>query len=211
MILKVFLLFLLFGAFSTKRKRTTKAQIQKTNAKLKTPLLKKDVWQFVDEFLLPQTETKFNKIHRSFCPFPKNFQNISEDVKEKLYEKKTCWLFFKHFKTQKMFAQNVDKKNAHGETALHRAARLNDVEIANAVIEAGVDIDATYNRGWTAVHVAAYNDRLATGKVIVEAGADLKMRIDFRNRTPLCIALHYNHEAFAEMLIQNILRRLEAK
>ena len=98
------------------QKLATNAQTK--NAKLRTPLIKKDNWKTVDSFLLPQNEMKFNEIHKSFSQFPTKFENISEEIKGKLCRKEMNWIFFEHFETQKMFAKNVDEKTKNGWTAL---------------------------------------------------------------------------------------------
>jgi DnaJ-domain-containing protein 1 len=96
--------FLMLGAFSTKQKLAPKSQIQKSNEKLRMFLLKKVIWSTVDGFLLPQNEKKFNEIHKTFSQFPTKFENIS---KKEFGAKGMSWVFFEHFQTQKIFAQNV--------------------------------------------------------------------------------------------------------
>jgi len=84
-------------------------------------------------------------------------------------------------------------------TSLHFAARMNEVKIASALIEAGVDINAKDDDGWTALHFAAGNDNLEIGKVLVDAGADLNIE-SINNETALQFAERYNHGIFATML-----------
>jgi hypothetical protein len=192
----------MFGAFSMKRKRTN-AQAQNPNKKLRTPLLGKDNWKTVDSFLLPQNETKFKKIHKSFCQYPTKYQNVTGDIIKTLYaRRKTSWLFFKHFETQEMFAHKVDEKTEYGWPQLAWVAKKNEIQIARAVIEAGADINAKYC-GLTVLHRAVYFDHLEFGKMLVDAGADLKIETS-GNITALKIAELYSREAFAEMLRTNM-------
>ena len=212
----IFEIFLMFGAFSMKRKRATNAQIQNTNPKLRTPLLGKNTWETVNSFALPQTEMKFNEIHKSFSQFPTKFVNISEDIKAKLNQKKMSWGFFKHLETHKTFAQNVDEKTEYGMTALHSATNCNEVEVAKALVEAGVDINAQTHCGATALFFAAICDRLEIGKVLVDEGADLGLKAvrifrqnpgwQYRKNstTALQIAEDFNHGTFVKMLRKNM-------
>ena len=193
-----------------KRKRTTtNAQVPKPNAKFtsayRAPRLGKNTWNIVDSFLLPKNENKFNEIHKSFSQFPTKYENISDHIKGRLFETgpfgwnwNVNWLFFKHFETDKIFAENVNEKNRLGWTALHYAAQLDEVEIAKAVIKAGVDIDAKSRFGITALHDAAIRNRLKIGQVLIEAGA--RLNIKYRNKTALEFAVYYNSGGFAEML-----------
>merc|ERR1712098_504033 len=98
-----------------------------------------------------------------------------------------------------------------GETALHCAIRENEVEVAKAVIEAGVHVNVQdfYHR--TALHEAAQLNRLAIGKMLLGAGADLNVKglwrrgqVSVRKLTALEIAKKDSQEAFAEMLRKNM-------
>jgi hypothetical protein len=189
----------MFGVFSTKRKRATNAQIQKSNAKSRTPLLAKNTWRSLNDFLLPQSETKLNEIHKSLRQFPSKFKNISKAIKGRLGKKKMNWLFFEHFDTQKIFAQNVDKRTKLEETALYCAARANEVEIAKAVIEAGVDINAKKHcNSWTALHCAALNGHLNIGKLLIESGADTKIESRHKH-SALQLAEIFRNGEFTEL------------
>jgi hypothetical protein len=167
---------------------------------LEKPLLGKNTWNTVDDFLLPQSETKFHEIHKCFSQFPPKFKNISEEIKERLDTHERSWFFFEHFETQKMFAQNVDVNDKSGRTALFCAAILDEIEIVQAVLEAGVDIDKTDWNGWNALHVAACFGHLEIGKLLIDAGADLKIETKRYKETALQIAERFNHVAFVEML-----------
>lgn len=214
----------MFAAFSMDQKHAANTHIQKTKAKLRTALIGKDKWHTAYSFLLPQNEIKVSKIHKSFSQFPPKFKNISKKIgffldgatelafyPSNFYREKPNWIFFEHFKTQKMFAQNFEEKNEWGWNALHCAAKFNEVEIANVLIEAGADIDEQVDNwgvyvssGWTALHFAADKDNLKIGRVLVDAGASIKIKIHPLNDTALDIAERWNHIAFAKMLRKNM-------
>jgi len=209
-----YVFFLIFAAFSMKRKRTANAQVREPKARRasphSTPLLGKKTWNIVHSFLLRQTEQKLNKIQKHFSQFPTKYENISDDIKRRLYvvnnpkhsmyAKVNC-RFFKHFETEKMYAENVTNKNEFGWTVLHYATQRSEVTIAKAVIEAGVNIDATTNVGLTALHWTAIRNDLQIGRALVEADADLNIKYEYwQNKTALAMAVACNHNEFAEML-----------
>jgi ankyrin repeat protein len=108
------------------------------------------------------------------------------------------WLFFEHLQTKKIFAENVTENNMFEETLLHVATHFNDLEIVNAVIEGGVDINAKTEPGATALHWAAVWNNLDIGKALTDAGADLNIKWD--NQTAFEIAATLKRHEFAEML-----------
>jgi ankyrin repeat protein len=184
----------------------TKTQTKNANTKLRTALLKKDIWSVVDSFLLFQNEKKFNGIHKSFSQFLSKFENISEDVKKELGAKDVSWLFFEHFETQKIFARNVDEKTISKKTALHYATVRNKIEITKAVIEAGVDMDAKDNYGFAPLHYAAHGNLLKIGQMLVDAGASLEIKTEGSNETALKISLRYGDKKFPEMLCKKLIK-----
>merc|ERR1712034_86478 len=99
---------------------------------------------------------------------------------------------------EKMIAENVDDKDLWERTTLHRAASSNEIEVARAVLEAGVNIDATDYYG-TALHHAVLYGLLEIGKFLIDAGADLKIKTRHKHTT-MQIAERYNRRAFVEML-----------
>merc|ERR1712098_502304 len=112
------------------------------------------------------------------------------------------WRFFEHFETEKIFAENVTKKKDFGWTALHWAVRSKEFEIAEALIEAGVDLDAKDQFGLTALHLSVIYTDLKFGKLLIEAGARLNIK-SRSNETALDFAVRGNHHEFAEMLQKN--------
>merc|ERR1712098_995452 len=166
--------------------------------------LAKNTWSTAHSFLLPQNEAKFNEIHKSFGPFPTKYENVSEKIRGRLFATDTNWRFFTSFETDEMFAENVTEKNRFGDTPLHKAVFWADSEIAKAVIEAGVDIDAKDEFGMTALHLAVRRNDLEIGKLLTDSGARLNIRSGCvetpKFETALRHAVHFDHREFAEML-----------
>jgi hypothetical protein len=163
-------------------------------------MIRKNSWYTVDSFLLPQNETKFNEIHKSFSQFSPKFKNITEKIKKTLLAEEISWLFFEHLETQKMFAQNVDERSKWGRTALQCASGLNEVEIVSALIEASVDINAKDELGWAALHRAANLGHMEIAKILMDAGADLTIKTTYGNKTALQLSKRSKRAIFAEMV-----------
>jgi ankyrin repeat protein len=72
-------------------------------------------------------------------------------------------------------------------TALHEAARTNDVAAARQAIADGIDINARDHDGFTPLHCAAAEYSLDVALILLEAGADIEAS-DRDGNTPLCTA-----------------------
>merc|ERR1712000_55680 len=77
--------------------------------KFKMPLLSKNIWKPVDEYLSVQTKPKLIAMHRNFGQFSRKYKNVSGEIKEKLQSTEINWLFFEESETEKIIAENVDK------------------------------------------------------------------------------------------------------
>ena len=67
---------------------------------------------------------------------------------------------------------DVDAAQVDGTTALHWAARHDDLETANALIRAGADVNAANRYGVTALNLACTNGDGELVEALLEAGAD---------------------------------------
>ena len=74
-------------------------------------------------------------------------------------------------------------------------------EVAKALIEAGVDVNAKDRWGRTALHCAAVYNHLQIGRMLIDAGADVRAK-DEDKETPLDCAKR--NPEFAEMLQEKI-------
>merc|ERR1712098_140064 len=111
------------------------------------------------------------------------------------------WLFFSQRDSGKMFAENIEEREENGDTALHRAAYHNCIDVAKAVLEAGADVNARNHTGDTALHVLVsetFGNYLEIGNVLVDEGAELLAKNKSR-MVALDIAEVCNHP-LAEML-----------
>jgi ankyrin repeat protein len=126
--------------------------------------------------------------------------DVSNEIIEKLNPLGDVpWRFFEHSESKKIFAENADEKDTQGWTALHYTTYENLPEIATALIEANVDIDAINNEGFTALHLAAMENCLKIGEILIDANADLNTKNDYQN-TPLDVANEMGHTEFVQML-----------
>jgi ankyrin repeat protein len=67
---------------------------------------------------------------------------------------------------------NVNAPEADGTTALHWAARQDDLDIANRLINAGADVKAANRYGVTPLYLACLNGSAPMIEALVKAGAD---------------------------------------
>jgi len=79
--------------------------------------------------------------------------------------------------TLPMFAEadfsDISWRNPEGESALHIAVVRNEFEIAQELIQLGIEINARGDLGHTALHEAASMADLRLVKLLVESGADV--------------------------------------
>ena len=89
---------------------------------------------------------------------------------------------------------------AGGEPPLIDALKTHDIAAARALIEQGVDVNATQTDGATALHWAAHWDDLATATLLLESGADVRVTNDL-GVTPLYVACQNAGAAMVETLL----------
>jgi ankyrin repeat protein len=65
----------------------------------------------------------------------------------------------------------VGAKDPAGSFPLHRAVGLNQLQIADALLAAGADVNAVGRYGWTPLIEAAFWGRLDMVKLLLERGA----------------------------------------
>lgn len=174
-------------------------------ANFETPLLAKDPWKIVDEFVPVQMKPKFFALHRNFGQLSGRYENLIDQIRKSFFMQEIewpKWLFFKDLESEKIIAENVDKRYKYW-TALHCVANGRDtdvdVEVAKALIEAGVDVNAQDHDKYTALHIAAMRSNVKIGKLLIEAGASLELRSLFKG-TALDIVVRYRYKEFADML-----------
>ncbi|GMI41746.1 hypothetical protein TeGR_g3431, partial [Tetraparma gracilis] len=93
---------------------------------------------------------------------------------------------------------NHTKEGDEGRTALYKAAWKGHLEAAQALIDAGADVDKAMEDGETPLTIAAFNGRLGIVKALVGAKANVN-KCNF-GETPLEAATHNKHTSVAEYL-----------
>ena len=83
---------------------------------------------------------------------------------------------------------NVNAAQADGTTALHWAARWNDLEMAAALIQAGANGRAANRTGATPMFLAAVNGSAAMMETLLKAGADVNAPVLSHGETALMMA-----------------------
>ena len=71
----------------------------------------------------------------------------------------------------------VQERYAHGDTALHHAARNGDLEIVEQLVGSGADVNVTSDHAHFPLYCAAGHGHVETTLYIVEHGADLQARL----------------------------------
>lgn len=89
-----------------------------------------------------------------------------------------------------------------GETALHMAARNNNLDIAKLLIENGADVNIQAVDGFTPLHNACKKQAVDVIELLLKNNADINAK-DFDGFTPLNIACRKNKHVAAYLLIKN--------
>ena len=85
-------------------------------------------------------------------------------------------------------------------TDLTDAAKNGDLELVNALILSGANVDERDADGMTALHVAAWNDHLDIINALIVAGANVNFQSQ-RHATPLHYAAYKGYMTIAQALI----------
>src|SRR6266702_2427304 len=85
---------------------------------------------------------------------------------------------------------NVNAPQADGTTALHWAARWDDLDMAAVLIQAGANSQAANRTGATPMFLAAVNGSATMIERLLKAGADLNAAVLSHGETALMMAAH---------------------
>jgi uncharacterized protein len=96
---------------------------------------------------------------------------------------------------------DVNLPQADGTTALHWAARWDDVETARALLQAGGNPGAANRAGATPLFLAAMNGSAAMIEILVKAGADPNQPVLSHAETALMMAARTGKTAAVKMLL----------
>jgi ankyrin repeat protein len=98
----------------------------------------------------------------------------------------------------------MDAKNTHGDTALTRAARANQIEVVHLLLEKGAKSDALNSHRGTALMDAAVGGHVEVIKELLAHGADVTKK-SYAHKTAQWYA-EVNHHAEAATLIADVPR-----
>eukprot|EP00035_Acanthoeca_spectabilis_P006228 m.122147 g.122147 ORF g.122147 m.122147 type:complete len:217 (+) comp13410_c0_seq1:40-690(+) len=97
-----------------------------------------------------------------------------------------------------------------GNTALHRAAKVGNLDSLILILNAGGNVSAVNDNGWTPLHDAAYAGNAACAGALTAAGADPKAK-NVDNASPLDLATRRGNTAVLEAICQGIERERRKK
>ena len=89
-----------------------------------------------------------------------------------------------------------------GQTYLHFAAYLGDVDATKMLIEDNAEVNAVDDDKWTALHLAAEKGHVDVAKVLIQNGADVNA-VDERQMDGTSLRSSEGHVDVVKVLIQN--------
>lgn len=100
---------------------------------------------------------------------------------------------------------DVNARDAHGQTALMRAALKGDVQLAGVLAEQGADLNVTAKYNLSALMLAVIGGHTEVVQILVEAGADLSIRGSkavpgFYGKTGLALARDAGRTSITQLL-----------
>jgi uncharacterized protein len=98
---------------------------------------------------------------------------------------------------------DVNAAQPDGTTALHWAARWNDLETAEALLHAGADPKAANHDGATPMFLAAQNGSAPMIEVLLKAGADVNAPVLSHGETALMLAARSGNVDAVKMLLDH--------
>lgn len=126
--------------------------------------------------------------------------SISEDDKAMLLTLLETSGQYNDYKTITGLAYRRDAVDKDGETALLRAARMGDENVARLLLTANADINHRNKKGATALEWAARRGCRTLTRMMLVAGGHVDNQ-DVDGETPLAIATRKGHEEAARMLV----------
>lgn len=98
---------------------------------------------------------------------------------------------------------DVTAEEPDGTTALHWAARQDDLELADRLLEAGADAQPANRYGITPLYLAAQNGSAAMIERLLEAGASAQQEVGHEGETVLMTVARTGNVEAAEVLLRN--------
>jgi ankyrin repeat protein len=97
--------------------------------------------------------------------------------------------------------QNVNKRNASGETHLHVAAIKGDLDLVQDLIQHNAEVNTKDHAGWTPLHEACNHGFLEIARILLDNGANINAP-GMDNDTPLHDASVNCHLEVVSLLIE---------
>jgi len=129
-------------------------------------------------------------------------KNKESDGKNQLYV--ACKYNYKNtveFLLQEDLA-NLDEKYEEDNSPLHIACQYGCTDIANLLIEKGMDINSVNQHKWTPLHMACEHKKVEVVKTLLSHGADITMQTD-QGKTALHIVCENNDTKTAKFLLKH--------
>lgn len=95
--------------------------------------------------------------------------------------------------------QSRENGDHDGDTVLHKAASLGEVQDVHDLLRLGADVNAAGDMGYTPLHGAAMAGHTKVVEVLIDAGANISIRSEF-GETPVETAVRNGHEDLARKL-----------
>ncbi|XP_021235814.1 putative ankyrin repeat domain-containing protein 31 [Numida meleagris] len=122
----------------------------------------------------------------------------SKRIKDKMRQE-VCHRNFTNPQCHVMLSR-INKRNAYGETLLHRAVAAEDLNHVHNLIKAGASVNDKDYAGWTALHEASLEGHYKIANELLKAGADVNAR-GSEQITPLHDAVKEGHYKVAALLL----------
>ena len=104
--------------------------------------------------------------------------------------------------TCRVYSDDINTTDGHGNTALHWAAFKNSVSCSSVLLSHGSNPNAiAKTSGWSPLHDAAYSDSTETLSILISAGADVNAKAK-SGATPLCFAAQENAPNATRLLLE---------
>jgi ankyrin repeat protein len=120
---------------------------------------------------------------------PKRVSFDPQLTQELIEELNKGWSYVNMSKVQDLLERGADvnAKTNSGQTPLHWASSMNELEIAKLLIDRGADVKAKDDWGKTPLHRASWNNHIEIAELLLNRGANLEAK-DVYEQTPLDLA-----------------------
>jgi len=104
--------------------------------------------------------------------------------------------------TKKIDSADINQRSENGETLLHTTAVLGEPEMAELLIERGIDLSPQGSEEKTPLHLALESNNQEVAKLLIEHGANLSVE-DIYGNQPLWPAVFKGNIEMSELLVEH--------